>query len=102
MGSSKIIDEIGDSLGVLNRFPDLSRDIRDAIVEAISDTDHYEVLISFRSNDVAIALNDAIQIQLLRERHEYHPIFLLCVLEEIALKFPISRGGWSSRRPWLA
>jgi len=62
MGGGEIIDEIGDFLGMLNRFPDLSRDIRDAIVEAISDTDHYEILISFRSNYVGLALNNAIQI----------------------------------------
>ena len=52
---------------MLNRRPDVPRDIRNAVVEAVRDTDHYQVLICFGSNDVRITLYDAIQIQQLRE-----------------------------------
>ena len=43
---------------MLNRLPDLPRDIRDTIVKPICNADHYEVLIRLRSNYVRITLND--------------------------------------------
>ena len=59
----EIINEIRDPFWALNRLPNLSRDIRDTIVESVCNADHYEVLIRFRSNYLRITLNDRIQCQ---------------------------------------
>ena len=68
-----MIDQIGDLLREkkLYSFPYLSCDIRDSVVKAIGNTDHDEVLIRFRGDNVRITLNDAVQIQHLCKGHGF-------------------------------